>query len=962
MASYTDNKLQNFVPYTEQQPLQQMLGVGLQKQQQYDQGVQKIQTSIDNVAGLDIMRDVDKGYLQSKLDALGNNLKGVAAADFSNSQLTNSVAGMAGQIGKDEFVQAAVYSTANDRKQTSQMDIDKKEGKLTPHSEYNYQLKRSAYLNNPNLKDDNGKPIAFSGKYTPSWDVDGNILKAVNAVGDSKWTADNVFKLDPSTGLPLRDIVSVKDPKTGKIVQVDKGPVYSDVAIKEMRAGKFNENITAAINSVLDRPEAKQEMAMRGVYNYRGYDDIGDFVSQYKEQASEGVALLEDKKLELMSKLTTETNPDEKKQYELLLNQINSNITGLKTESDAMISQANIYSNVDDYKAALYTQKEKNNWIKAYTTEQYSKEYIKNIPYEVGREKIKAERDWWAAQQGINQGWARIELSKEELKQKKTEWDYNPNNPNASTNTKNEVPLEKANDASTLYGEFLDKGTELNNSFNAAQKKFVLDWMTTITHESGSKLSDKDILKSFNNYVATIPGFLERKYEEAKRDVANNHDNVAFSNLATSLPILGQFEKDMEVHGKRIEDINNDERVKQAGGGDIDFSKMEKGLPSYEIKYNDRTGFMGLSGNEHTVKVTPKDIMNAVVIMNTFKTIKTDSEKSILNNAIKGIETKFGMKFKDALPLMGFKATGSSEGLGNILAVVENMGVDMPSFLASNDYRVNPQVLKQYGLSEGAIKNIYNLSGLMASEKFGNTLKAKEEVLKEKMKGNSPVAYTLYPKDAKAAEIESINTNLNGVINTYKEAGIDVSDFSKFLNGKDKNYDVMIGVDRGTPTSPDQKLTLDLYNGKKLVKSQPITKVQADKIKGYNLKLPEYVSRLQESIQWSESKNTSNSKTAYPNDSEAYKTAFYKPYEISGIKDRTDVMGADVVINNMGVPNVYFYIKNANGDIKGIPFRLANQLSPFAFPSVDAAGAVITNLQSGNIDEIITNSTPKTTK
>ena len=130
MANFISSPLQPFTPYIEQQPVSELMAVGMAKQEQYERGVQKIQSSIDNIAGLDIMRDVDKGYLQSKLDALGNNLKGVAAADFSNSQLTNSVAGMAGQIGKDEFIQAAVYSTANDKNQNAQMSIDKKEGKI----------------------------------------------------------------------------------------------------------------------------------------------------------------------------------------------------------------------------------------------------------------------------------------------------------------------------------------------------------------------------------------------------------------------------------------------------------------------------------------------------------------------------------------------------------------------------------------------------------------------------------------------------------------------------------------------------------------------------------------------------------------------------------------------------------------------------------------------------------------
>ena len=81
MASYTDNLqlLTSFTPYREQLPIETMAKVGMQKQQMYNEGVQKIQDSIDKVAGLPVIREVDKQYLQSKLNSLGTKLTG----DFS---------------------------------------------------------------------------------------------------------------------------------------------------------------------------------------------------------------------------------------------------------------------------------------------------------------------------------------------------------------------------------------------------------------------------------------------------------------------------------------------------------------------------------------------------------------------------------------------------------------------------------------------------------------------------------------------------------------------------------------------------------------------------------------------------------------------------------------------------------------------------------------------------------------
>ena len=103
MASYTDS-IPQFNPYVQQLPVEAMVQVGMEKQKRYDEGIQKIQTSIDNIAGLDVATDVDKAYLQSKLNQLGNDLRIVGAGDFSNFQLVNSVNGMTNQIVKNRNI------------------------------------------------------------------------------------------------------------------------------------------------------------------------------------------------------------------------------------------------------------------------------------------------------------------------------------------------------------------------------------------------------------------------------------------------------------------------------------------------------------------------------------------------------------------------------------------------------------------------------------------------------------------------------------------------------------------------------------------------------------------------------------------------------------------------------------------------------------------------------------------
>ena len=90
MASFTD-KIPTFNPYVAQLPVEAMVEVGMQKQKQYDEGITKIQSNIDAIGGLDIAKEKGRAYLQSKINELGNDLKGFMASDFSNFQLVNSV-------------------------------------------------------------------------------------------------------------------------------------------------------------------------------------------------------------------------------------------------------------------------------------------------------------------------------------------------------------------------------------------------------------------------------------------------------------------------------------------------------------------------------------------------------------------------------------------------------------------------------------------------------------------------------------------------------------------------------------------------------------------------------------------------------------------------------------------------------------------------------------------------------
>lgn len=245
MANFLETQLPNYAPYEKQLPTEEMVQVGMYKQQKYDEGLQKIQGNIDNIAGLDVYRDVDKAYLQSKLNQLGNNLSTVAAGDFSNFQLVNSVNGMTNQISKDPNVMNAVSSTATIRKGMSDMNEAKKAGKSSPSNEWMFNSQVNNYTNDQNLKS------GFNGKYEQAIDTEKPLVEALKAAHADKFEGDeNVYNGD--------------------------GTINHDLLNHKLTEGLSTSKVAGIARSVYSDPSIARQLQIDGLYNYRNYnsDDL----------------------------------------------------------------------------------------------------------------------------------------------------------------------------------------------------------------------------------------------------------------------------------------------------------------------------------------------------------------------------------------------------------------------------------------------------------------------------------------------------------------------------------------------------------------------------------------------------------------------------------------------------------------------------------------------------------------
>jgi hypothetical protein len=245
MSSFTD-AIPQFNPYIQQLPVEALVSVGMEKQRRYDEGVQRIQSQIDQVAGLDIARDVDRQYLQSKLNELGTKLRTVAAGDFSNYQLVNSTAGMAASVAKDKNVMGAVQSTAKYRKELAFMEEARQKGESAIQNEYDFMEQTNKWMNDTNIG------ASYNGRYRKYIDVDKKWLDVIKSLHPDLIEQDIPYETNPDG--------SINYGKTAAAMQ------------RISKEGVDSNKIQNALRASLS-PDELEQLNINGKYQFRGIQD-----------------------------------------------------------------------------------------------------------------------------------------------------------------------------------------------------------------------------------------------------------------------------------------------------------------------------------------------------------------------------------------------------------------------------------------------------------------------------------------------------------------------------------------------------------------------------------------------------------------------------------------------------------------------------------------------------------------
>lgn len=129
MANFV-GAITNFNPYIQQIPTEAYMKVGMFKEQQYQMGVQKVQDTVDKIAGLDIANEGGRNYLRARVDELTNSLNKYSHVDFSNPNNVTQLASLAKPLYQDENIVNDVVNTGIYRKWQKEASDAYKAGKM----------------------------------------------------------------------------------------------------------------------------------------------------------------------------------------------------------------------------------------------------------------------------------------------------------------------------------------------------------------------------------------------------------------------------------------------------------------------------------------------------------------------------------------------------------------------------------------------------------------------------------------------------------------------------------------------------------------------------------------------------------------------------------------------------------------------------------------------------------------
>jgi hypothetical protein len=402
-----------FNPYVQQLPLEAMAQVGMYKQQKYEEGVQKIQSYIDNIAGLDVDKPGHKQYLQSKLNELGGKLKTVAAGDFSNFQLVNSVGGMATQIVRDPIIQNAVKSTQNIKKGKEEIQAAQKAGKSSINNENEFYDQVNSWRKNTDLA------TPFTDEYVEYTDVGAKLRELTSKLKEDELGIENPYMRDDQ-GNTLYFYTDPKTRKTSVSTDPSKGEKKLDLDMLSIKVkGLPAERILNNFYSSLTANDIRQ-LQIDGRAHYRNAGP--DYFKADIEKSYENKKIIQSQqKVDLAVMLQNpKISGADKIKIENQLDKINDDINNKTLEKEMAEDLLELQNpkNLEDFKYKVYSQTYLTNLARDLSNRSYIQERKANPAEAANQARLRFQFD--QLQETNNNYWKRKNFELESAKFKYT--------------------------------------------------------------------------------------------------------------------------------------------------------------------------------------------------------------------------------------------------------------------------------------------------------------------------------------------------------------------------------------------------------------------------------------------------------------------------------------------------------------------------------------------------------------
>lgn len=302
MASFLETTPIKFSPFVSQLPDNYVELLAL-KQSQYNDGVDKVDSYIQSLSGLDVVRDVDRQYINNKIQSLTNEIsKTAASADFSNRNFVNETGAMAAKIYNDPNVQSAVSGTIQYKKLLTDIGEAKKSGKgYSVQNEWDALSSVQGWLSNPKagspysgkayspyvdvnekvrtyFKDKKPNWIVSSDPMSPYKDANGNIV-AYTMVNNKK------EYIDPAE--VERELVAILQPEDYNQLGINgrySGRIYSDPTLFNKELERQQNFTNKSIQNQIDawKAEAQKNQGNAAIQN-----QLNSYISKYEAMLSD---------------------------------------------------------------------------------------------------------------------------------------------------------------------------------------------------------------------------------------------------------------------------------------------------------------------------------------------------------------------------------------------------------------------------------------------------------------------------------------------------------------------------------------------------------------------------------------------------------------------------------------------------------------------------------------------------